>query len=68
MLVSALIGNGSECTRGVDEFFLDPAGKLDCLDEVAYTETEAHRDDNTVPFVIVKHGRLEIGGTVMPNR
>jgi hypothetical protein len=36
-----------ELARRVDEFLSDLVGKLDYGDEIAYTETEAHRDSST---------------------
>jgi len=55
---SLLVRNSLELARCVDEFFADLVGKLNYRDEVAYTETEAHRDIKHNSVISTLDGRL----------
>ena len=43
-LDNSLIGNVLELAGSIDKFLPNLVGKLDCGDEVAYTEAKAHLD------------------------
>jgi hypothetical protein len=40
----SLIGNILELAWSINKFLPNPVGKLDCREEVAYTEAKAHCD------------------------
>ena len=48
---SVLVRNSFELARRVVEFLSDLFGKLDYGEEIAYTETKAHRDSSTGSIV-----------------
>jgi hypothetical protein len=49
---SVLIGNSVELARCFDKVFADLVRKLNYLDEVAHTKTEAHRESSTALLLV----------------
>ena len=58
-LGNILIRDIFELLRSTDEFLSDFVGKLDCRDKIAYTETEAHCNDECSSIIAMRDECLQ---------